>query len=159
MPALRRYSQQALPRYRHRIGRTPHPLRDPQGHSHGQAEPCFPDLRVEDWRRCEPFLHGLDLFNHGYWWESHELFEGLWGAAGRRTTVGNSLQILILCAVAHLHADAVRSRAAQHVLAKAEAHIGLPHADLGIDLPGLLARTRAFVEDQKQSPAQLQAQY
>jgi hypothetical protein len=31
----------------------------------------------------DAFLWGLDLFNHGYYWEAHEAWEGLWQVADR----------------------------------------------------------------------------
>lgn len=45
----------------------------------------------------EMFLYGVDLFHHGFYWESHEVWEELWKKeplAGRK----NFLQGLILCA-------------------------------------------------------------
>ena len=61
---------------------TPHPTRDPEATPTAQPEPDLPDLNHEDWRECEEFLYGIDLFNAGYWWECHEVLEGLWHAAG-----------------------------------------------------------------------------
>jgi hypothetical protein len=31
----------------------------------------------------DAFLWGLDLFNHYYYWEAHEAWEGLWQVADR----------------------------------------------------------------------------
>jgi predicted metal-dependent hydrolase len=31
-------------------------------------------------------LYGIDLFNHGYWWEAHDALEIVWLAAGQKTT-------------------------------------------------------------------------
>jgi hypothetical protein len=47
-------------------------------------------------------LYGIDLFNHGFWWEAHEALEAVWVAAGRRTETGLFIQGLIQIAVAHL---------------------------------------------------------
>ena len=38
----------------------------------------------EQWHLCRPYLYGIDLFNDGYYWEAHEVWEGLWHACGLR---------------------------------------------------------------------------
>ena len=72
----------AFPSYRHIPGVTPHPIRDPQGHSYGTEEE-FDDnpLPPEMWRQNEDYLYGVDLYNFAYWWEAHEAWEGLWHRA------------------------------------------------------------------------------
>ena len=45
--------------------------------------PSFPDER-------EQFLYGVDLFNHHYWWEAHEVWESLCAV------VGSSMLILFM---------------------------------------------------------------
>ena len=105
-----------LPPYSYVTGRYPHPLRDPAGHSFGVApEPC-PPPDAERWRECRPYLHGVDLFNHGYYWEAHEAWEPAWHAAGRRGTTADFLKALIKLAAAGVKAregmpDGVRSHA------------------------------------------------
>ncbi len=56
----------------------------------------------DNWHSCQEYLYGIDLFNHGYWWEAHEALEAVWVAAGRRTNTGLFVQGLIQVAVAHL---------------------------------------------------------
>jgi len=89
-----------FPPYAYQPGRTPHPTRDPDGHSYGAAshtpEPPDPD----DWRACDDYLYGMDLFNHGYYWEAHEAWEGLWVACGREGLTAIFLQALINLAAA-----------------------------------------------------------
>ena len=67
-----------FPPYRHVPGTTPHPIRDPQGHSHGLEEDDSPVSLPADWRQTEDYLYGIDLYNFAYWWEAHEAWEGLW---------------------------------------------------------------------------------
>lgn len=43
-------------------------------------------------------MWGIELFNHGYYWEAHEAWEGLWRKAARETAERNLLQGLILLA-------------------------------------------------------------
>ena len=74
--------QKPFPPYRHIPGVTPHPIRDPLGHSYGMdedhdGEPLSPKM----WRQNEDYLYGVDLYNFAYWWEAHEAWEGLWHEA------------------------------------------------------------------------------
>ena len=89
-----------LPPYAYLPGRHPHPIRDPGGHSYGSEpdEAEAPD--PTRWRECGDYLYGIDLFNHGFYWEAHEAWEGLWHACGRRGVTANYLQALINFAAA-----------------------------------------------------------
>lgn len=89
-----------FPPYAYLPGRSPHPTRDPDGHSFGKTleTPDPPD--PEDWRGCGDYLYGIDLFNGGYFWEAHEAWEGLWVACGRRGPTAAYLQGLINLAAA-----------------------------------------------------------
>lgn len=80
VPTLRstRYGRGAFPAYAFLPGHDPHPLSDPDGHSHGRPAAPVVWLPPSQWRRCLPYLDGCDLFNHGYWWEAHEAWESLW---------------------------------------------------------------------------------
>ncbi|RUW57366.1 DUF309 domain-containing protein, partial [Mesorhizobium sp. M4B.F.Ca.ET.049.02.1.2] len=46
------------------------------------------------------FLWGLDLFNHGYYWEAHEAWEGLWQVADRGAPLRTLFKGLILLSAA-----------------------------------------------------------
>lgn len=84
-----------LPPYAYLPRRTPHPTRDPAGHSYGHESvpPAVPD--VSRWDQCQPYLRGIDLFNHGYYWEAHEAWESLWHACGRTGLTADFLRGLI----------------------------------------------------------------
>ncbi|MGH7168620.1 MAG: DUF309 domain-containing protein [Nitrospiraceae bacterium] len=56
----------------------------------------------DEWRSSEDYLYGIDLYNFAYWWECHEVFEGLWHAVGHKTLQGNFFQALIQVAAANL---------------------------------------------------------
>lgn len=75
----------------------PHPVTDPRGHSYATAAEAGATPR--EW------LHALDLFNAGYSWEAHEVWEGFWHALGRTTPQARFVQGLI-----HLAAAAVKIR-------------------------------------------------
>ena len=102
----------------------PHPVTDPRGHSYtarahardGANLPATltrlpPDSASR--RRvlavalaADPqWFYAFDLFNGGWYWESHEAWEGFWHALGRSTPEARLVQGLI-----HLAAAAVKIR-------------------------------------------------
>lgn len=101
---MRLCPERPLPPYSYVPGRSPHPLRDPAGHSYGRAaEPIEPPSETT-WESCEPYLFGLDLFNHGYYWEAHEEWEAVWHACGRQGTIATFFKGLIKLAAAGVKA-------------------------------------------------------
>lgn len=88
-----------FPPYTYIPKRTPHPISDPAGHSFGIQPPPLPSPLC-DWRRSVEYRQGIDLFNHGYYWEAHEVWEGLWHASGRTGPLAQVLQGLIKLAAA-----------------------------------------------------------
>jgi hypothetical protein len=130
-----RYSRRPFPAYRFVPGRTPHPTRDPAGHSYGHRPTPAASFDAERWYREDDYLYGVDLYNHGYWWEAHEAWESCWAAAGKLTPTGLFLQGLIQitagCLKKHQgHTDAGR-RLAQEGLDKFPLR---EHRFLGIEL-------------------------
>jgi predicted metal-dependent hydrolase len=81
-------------------GHFPHPASDPAGHLFGAPHPVVEPLRPSDWRLAPHYLYGVDLFNQGYYWESHEAWEALWHAAGRTGPLADFLKGLIKLAAA-----------------------------------------------------------
>jgi hypothetical protein len=79
--------QKSLPPYAYLPGKNPHPVRDPTGHGY-QALPVAAEAPLGS----DAFLWGLDLFNHGYYWEAHEAWEGLWQVAGSRRPDAHALE-------------------------------------------------------------------
>ena len=85
-----------LPRYTYvPASGTPHPIRDPRGHSHNKKSPAPLPLDCEAWAENRSYLWAIDLFNVGYYWEAHEEWERLWRATGADTTTGRFLKGLI----------------------------------------------------------------
>jgi predicted metal-dependent hydrolase len=100
MPPPRLVPDASFPPYTFVPGRTPHPVRDPGGHLFGQRPEPSPPLDPARWSDSRAYLHGVDLFNHGYYWEAHEVWEGLWQAAGRTGLTADFLKGLIKLAAA-----------------------------------------------------------
>lgn len=89
-----------FPPYSYVNGKFPPPIRDPAGHSFGIAPMPCPPPDPAHWPTCRPYLYGLDLFNHGYYWEAHEVWEQIWHAADRTGPVGSFIKGLIKLAAA-----------------------------------------------------------
>ncbi|MER9560156.1 DUF309 domain-containing protein [Mesorhizobium sp. M0323] len=86
-----------LPTYAYLPGKHPHPVRDPLGHSYRNDPVTVP---LAEALGSDVFRWGIDLFNHGYYWEAHEAWESLWHAAKRSTQHRLFFKGLILLAAA-----------------------------------------------------------
>lgn len=152
-----RYSSRPLPPYRFVPGTTPHPTRDPEGHSHGVQAPALDPWRPEEWRRIEEWLWAVDLFNNRYWWESHEALEALWHAAGRTTPPARFAQSLVHLSAACLnrrrgHDEAARRQAARAVRGLRAARAIGPVV-MGLDVEALATDVlRSFSAPDEASP-------
>ncbi len=135
-----------FPPYSYVTGMFPHPTRDPAGHHFGVAPVVCPAPDPKLWRGCRPYLYGLDLFNHGYYWEAHEVWEGLWHASGRAGMVGLFFQGLIKLAAAGVKVregrpEGVRRHARRAAELLQEVRAGLPPGEshfFGLSLPTLI---------------------
>lgn len=85
-----------LPAYTYIPGTdTPHPIRDPKGHSYNRKPRASRPMAPERWADNRTYLIAIDYFNLGYYWEAHEEWESLWRISGADTTVGRFLKGLI----------------------------------------------------------------
>ena len=66
-----------FPPYRFVSGLHPHPVRDPEGHSHGRVERAD-HVPADAFAEDQDYLRGIDLYHAGYLWEAHEAWEGIW---------------------------------------------------------------------------------
>jgi hypothetical protein len=152
MPVPRLVPDEPLPPYAYVPGRSPHPVSDPAGHSFNARRPRPEPVDPEHWRKSRDYLYGIDLFNHGYYWEAHEVWEGLWHACGRTGVTANFLKGLIRLAAAGVKARAgkpegVRShlRRAGQLFAQVAGRLPLHSARyLGLSLADLLILESGF---------------
>lgn len=92
-----------LPAYTHVPGsETPHPYRDPRGHSYQRKHPVPKALTPENWAENRSYLLAIDYFNFGYYWESHEEWERLLRSSGVDSLCGKFLKGLVKLAAAGL---------------------------------------------------------
>ncbi|MFN2384067.1 MAG: DUF309 domain-containing protein, partial [Gemmatimonadota bacterium] len=110
-----------------------------------------PPWRPSDWRTLTPYLYAIDLYNYCCWWESHEVLEGLWHAAGRRGAPAEGVQGLIHLAAAHLNRYRGKPSAARQAargLNRIRTAAGVAPIFMGIDVADLDHRVRmAFSEE------------
>ena len=100
-----RYCQVPLPRYRFMPGQFPHPTAHPEGHSYRPPDEPAAEVEYKSpdvWFESVDYLYGCDLYNHGYWWEAHEAWEGLWQLTDKNGQQGRFLQGLIQVSACHL---------------------------------------------------------
>ena len=139
-PHWPRYSTRPFPTYRFVPGKTPHPRRDPSGHSYGLPAPTPSSFPTDRWQQSDDYRYGIDLYNYAYWWECHEVFEGFWHAAGRDTEQGNFFQALIQLAAANLKHVLGNSTATQNLLHSGMTRLQrIPSSYMGVDVVGLVA--------------------
>ena len=148
---------QPFPAYRFLPGRDPHPTRHPDGHSFGdEAEPPSAYIPADVWRESESYLFGVDLYNHGYLWEAHEAWEGLWHPAKVDAVLADFLQGLIQCSAAALKVSMEQPRGLASL-----AKLGTERLErvarqarpqfMGLDIPAFVAEFRAFAASEPAS--------
>ncbi len=93
-----------FPPYAYVPGQHPHPVSDPAGHSVGRREHADFVPGAEPLAGHADFRFGVDLFNRGYYWEAHEVWEGLWHACGRVGCLADFLKGLIRLSAAGVKA-------------------------------------------------------
>jgi uncharacterized protein len=138
-PYWPRYSTRPFPLYRFIPGRTPHPRRDPYGHSYGLPEQRPKPFLVAQWQTSNDYLFGIDLYNFAYWWECHEVFEGLWHAAGHNSEQGKFFQALIQLAAGNLKYFLDNPTAAHNLFRRGIIRLqNVPSSYMGIDVFSLI---------------------
>ena len=90
-----------IPRYTHVPGTgTPHPYRDPRGHSTDRKPLAPRPLQEPLWAENRSYLYGLDLFNLGFYWEAHDEWDRLYKLTTADTLEGRFLKGLVKMAAA-----------------------------------------------------------
>jgi predicted metal-dependent hydrolase len=115
---------------------------------------------AEGWRESEAFRRGFDLFNAGYYWEAHEIWELLWNHEGRVGAVADLLRGLIKLAAAGVkvrqnqrHGVVTHGARAAERFDAARAAEGSPL--LGMDLVRLAEIAASIANDPPTTPTNL----
>ena len=132
---LRTAPQLPLPPYTFIPGQSPHPFRDPEGHNH--TEKILQQVEQIAHQDDRLFLYGLELLNHHFFWETHEILEILWlKAEGEKRDL---LQGLIKAAASLLKLHMNHIDAAQKLWSSAQALLEKKLIP-GIDLPSFILK-------------------
>ena len=149
-----RYTDAEFPPYSYVPGHAAHPVSNPAGHSHGTEHRSPPPLTPASWQESPEYLYGIDLFNHGYYWEAHEAWEALWLAAGRHGSVADFLKGLIKLAAAGVKAREGNPRGVQRhglraieLLCSVQSQLGPAEDYCGVRLAGLIESASALARD------------
>jgi len=150
-----RYAASAFPPYRYVPGKSAHPTRDRDGHSHGRVLAPIA-VTEQTWRGCEPWLLAVDLFNYGYYWESHEYLEAIWHGAGHDTAIGVFAQGLVQAAAALLKQSMGQVGSAARLASAASAKLRAGASEvLGVGADDLAARLEDFVNGRCEQPPRI----
>ena len=154
-PTLPRYApQRPFPPYRHVLGVTPHPRTDPAGHSYGLPEPAAaPPLTEDCWALNETYLYGVDLYNNGYWWESHEQWELLWRMADRQGRTALFLRGLIQASATLLKLLQENDRGVSQLFGRSRSNLlaavdeeGEGQRYMGLTIEAFVASLQGFID-------------
>jgi predicted metal-dependent hydrolase len=75
-------------------GENAHPKKS-GGHMEGLGDPVATPIDAGHPEANEFLRFSLDLYNHGYFWESHVYFEAIWNAHGRQGSVADFMKGMI----------------------------------------------------------------
>jgi predicted metal-dependent hydrolase len=118
-------------------------------------------VAVEAALGSDAFLWGLDLFNHGYYWEAHEAWEGLWQVADRDGSLRMLFKGLILLSAAGVkireRKNAAAARHAMRAAALLRQLMKVPDRAFERALGMSLAALAECAEGATRIPADLQA--
>jgi hypothetical protein len=150
-PGMNRLSDEPFPPYAFVPG-------GPWPHPRGSAAGPLPTPVVEGaWARSDTYLRGIALFNAGYYWEAHEVWEGLWHAHGRRGPTADLLKALIKLAAAGVKVrERMSAGAATHARRAAELFASVRDRAgarwLGLDLDHWIKLSRTIAENPPEDP-------
>jgi predicted metal-dependent hydrolase len=105
-------------------------------------------LDPADWRSCDAYVHGLALFDRGYYWEAHERWEALWILAGRVGPLAELLRGLIQLAAAGVKLRQGRSVGAITLAERARGHFAATQNDVlaGLEIERLVEAAAWVIE-------------
>lgn len=101
-PKIIRYSKYPFPKRKYIPGKSIHPRKAPDLYPIPELPQCILTNANDNWLKCERYLYAIDLFNFGYWWEAHEVLEGVWMQSGRKTELALFIQGIIQISAALL---------------------------------------------------------
>ncbi len=113
-------SEIVLPDYAYVPGVTP---RHAEGAFASYHNSVSPDIAVGALPKTRAWRAGLIFFEHGFYWEAHEVLEPVWMATPRNTAAHQLVQGIIQLANAALKVRMDRRQAALRLCTKARTHL------------------------------------
>ncbi|MBA2406289.1 MAG: DUF309 domain-containing protein [Bdellovibrionales bacterium] len=137
-------------------GVNPHPKKV-GGHMEGQPDPVAPQIDLTHPEKSEFLRYSLDLYNHGYYWESHVYFEALWNAHGRTGSVADLLKGMIKLGAAGVKILIHQPQNARdHLVRAKELFESVMNAEgsnfLGFELKQIIANMDEVLDSQESCP-------
>jgi hypothetical protein len=142
----------AFPPYVFVPGKNPHPKKS-GGHMEGEADPLVARIDPIYPEKSESFRYSLDLYNFGYFWESHVYFEALWNAHGRAGSIADFLKGMIKLGAAGVKIHLGQNQSAiGHFIRARDLFVGVMNVEgpefLGIDLAIILIQIDSMKDDE-----------
>lgn len=142
--------ERPFPEYIFIPGKNPHPKKL-GGHMEGEEDPIALVINLSHPNENDFFRYAIDLFNFGYFWESHVYFEALWNAHQRTGDVADLMKAMIKLGAAgvkiligeNLRAEEHRDRA-RELFEIVRAHQGDQY--LGINILDLIQQIDSKVD-------------
>jgi predicted metal-dependent hydrolase len=113
--------------------------------------PAVKPIVGDSWNDSQAYTRGVELFNAGYYWEAHEVWEPLWHAHGRCGPTADLIKGLIKLAAAGVkvregqpHGVQTHARRASELFDQVRREFG-PRC-LGLDLDEWTIRARQIAE-------------
>lgn len=107
-----------------------------------------PELDAPPAAEWDAYLWGVDLYNHGYFWEAHEVWEGVWRGAHHDVARRAFLQGLIQCSAACLKARLGDEEACRRLASRGLARLckvsGTDAPYMGLRVARFVAKFQAF---------------
>lgn len=92
----------------------------------GTQDPMATPVNPDDPQGSQFLRYAVDLFNFGYYWESHVYFEALWNAHGRKGDIADFFKAMIKLGAAGVKDDLGQEKQVkEHLMRARELILGL----------------------------------
>ena len=136
-------------------GINPHPKKE-GGHMEGKSDPVTVPIELNHPAENVFLRYSLDLYNHGYFWESHVYFEALWNAHKRKGSIADFFKAMIKLGAAGVKFQINQPKnASAHFIRAKELLESIMNAEgsnfLGFDLKDLIAKIDSALDSNESS--------
>ena len=101
-------------------------------------------LSSTDYKNSVVWLYAIDLFNHGYYWETHGVIEVIWNRFEYESETAQFFQGIIQIAAGLLKLNYKNRKAAKVLIKEGNARIGVS-TSFGIDIKKFQSDVTSFV--------------